>query len=336
MIPLSTDRYAAVRALTEDFSHLGCLFSVIDGTLPGKVYTDSARAPRAAFVTTPDGMILLGDAGRSSFNHSVSDLFFRKIRPAALQAGEHSYEFFCDDSWEPALYREILTGIRPMRHDIHYYRFSRPSVPDWRGLVPADMALLPIDGRFLGRRHLKNFGEVIQRVDEWGSAANFLQNGFGFCLIDGDVIVSRCMADCVSGSSCEIGIGTDPDYRRRGFAALTVTATVEFCLHRGLEHIGWHASDTNLPSQKTAETCGFERALTYPGYYGCYEPSAHLFEYGMYSIYKRGDYQQAFDCFENLLRSNSLDDERVRRVYDVFLQSRQERFAEQWRTLFKE
>jgi len=129
--------------------------------------------------------------------------------------------------------------------------------------VPPGYAMAPVDSLLFARQDLVNLDEVQDRTSAW---TDFARDGFGFCLIHGDTIVSHCIPDCVSGDACEVGVGTHGDYRRRGLGALTVAATVEYCLDHGLPAIGWHCLANNRGSQRVAEKVGFELTGAYIQY----------------------------------------------------------------------
>jgi GNAT superfamily N-acetyltransferase len=110
-----------------------------------------------------------------------------------------------------------------------------------------------VDQAFLARPDLVHLDDLRERTTTW---ADFVRDGFGFCLLHGTTIVSHCLTDCVSGSGCELGVATHRDYRRRGFGTLTVAATVEYCLEHHLPTIGWHCWANNRGSQRVAEKVG--------------------------------------------------------------------------------
>jgi RimJ/RimL family protein N-acetyltransferase len=105
----------------------------------------------------------------------------------------------------------------------------------------------------------------------WGSTAAFLAKGFGFVTLYAKAValqvVSWSLADCRSGDACEIGIRTVKEHRRRGLAAITAAATVEYALSHDFSRVGWHCSEDNLGSIGTAEKVGFERERNYSLYH---------------------------------------------------------------------
>jgi RimJ/RimL family protein N-acetyltransferase len=140
--------------------------------------------------------------------------------------------------------------------------------PSWRDRVPEGYRLAPVDRRLLGRTDLKNHAQVADWVAGWHSTDDFMQNGFGFCLVcDGAAeIASWCIADTVLGERCEIGVTTDVGHRRRGLAATVVGAAVEYCVKHRFTEIGWHCLASNAGSIAVATKVGFELERAYDGY----------------------------------------------------------------------
>src|SRR5262249_2169826 len=132
----------------------------------------------------------------------------------------------CDsEDWRSTL--DDLFEKRVVLEPRLYYEFERPLL-DWRSLLPADVSMAAVDADFLQRTSLKNMPAVTDWIQEnWLSQEYAMKYSFGRCLVHDTVIASWCLVDCVSGTRCEIGIHTDPAFRKRGYAALTVSAVVE-------------------------------------------------------------------------------------------------------------
>lgn len=156
-------------------------------------------------------------------------------------------------AWE-STFGALLTCKFARPYPRHYYTFRSFLLPGWREQVPPGYEMAQVDRAFLARQDLAQLDDVRERITEW---TDFARDGFGFCLLHDGAIVSHCIADCVSGSQCEVGITTHRDYRRRGLGALTAAATVEYCLQRRLPTIGWHCWANNRGSQRVAEKVGF-------------------------------------------------------------------------------
>jgi RimJ/RimL family protein N-acetyltransferase len=178
----------------------------------------------------------------------------------------------------------VLGVDLPLLFRASYYAFRGLAV-DWRRRVPAGFRMRRVDRALLEDAGVVNREVVAHKIEtNWNSVEDFVERGPGFCLVHGDTIVSECLADCVVGDRCEIGIWTDERYRRRGLATLTVAATVEGCLARGLTSIGWHCANNNVASRRTAERVGFEKVAEYPIYWVCFDRQRNLLANGMYSL----------------------------------------------------
>lgn len=88
-------------------------------------------------------------------------------------------------------------------------------------------------------------------------------------IVDGDKVVAHCHEDMVVGARVEVGIWTDPRYRRQGLARLAVAAVIEMARSRGLRRMGWHCLASNKGSQAVAMKSGFAVAAEYEAYGAC-------------------------------------------------------------------
>jgi RimJ/RimL family protein N-acetyltransferase len=155
--------------------------------------------------------------------------------------------------------------------------------------VPEGFAVVPVDAALLARRELRNHEAVAEwGIGNWGEQDDFLARGLGMVVIHGDTIASWCLMDCAVGPRCEIGIATDPDYRRRGLAALATAATVAACLARGFARIGWHCWTRNRGSRRVAERVGFAHVGTYTNDWCLTDPTRHAAERALHAA-RRGD-----------------------------------------------
>ena len=257
---LGKDDHARALPLAQDAPHHLTLTAAVEGSSPGTIWVDDPQHPHAALFATPEGEFLVG-----RHDKDVSQAFAEFITHELLPGGNTDGWWLCwlhywPDDWRPVL-QTMLAGHHHVDVHQHYYSFRRPAAQS-PGDPPPDYRLQRVDAELLGESEGRNVGRIKRYAkSNFGSISDFLEKGFGLCLMHGPDAVSWCMADCVSGHRCEVGIHTDPHHRRRGFASLTLAATVEFCLGSGLTDIGWHCWSTNAASAATAERVGFERVL---------------------------------------------------------------------------
>ncbi len=274
--------------------------AVFEGTCPGGIYVDDSVNPKTALIVSPEGYYLAGYAHNDEFNRELKQLFDEKIIPEKIKEGEENISLnYSPPAWEDNM--EIILGDKfPLKVQGYYYKFDELRI-DWREIVPPGFSMVQIDEDLLRKTDLKNSGEVLHwSKKNWKSTDDFLKRGFGFCLLHEDTIVSWCLADCVSGSRCEIGIETDENYWRRGFATATVAATVEYCLSHGFTEIGWHTGTTNVGSYKTAEKVGFVRVLEDEYYFSWFYPVDNFIEHG-YFCWLDNNFRESAEWFERAI-----------------------------------
>jgi RimJ/RimL family protein N-acetyltransferase len=239
--------------------------AVIDGICPGRVWVDKLSSPSTALIDTPEGHFLAGERPRGTVAASLR----RLITETIYQRGRvEDWWLFClhypDQDWRKTL-EGLLGETYPVWDYQQYFILERLRL-DCREGLPEGFVVRRVDEDLLADDHLANVNRLRSyATSNFGSLAAFSENGFGFCTVHGKEIASWCMADCVSGNRCEIGIHTVEQYRKRGLATRTVAAAIEYCLSRGLEHIGWHCWSNNLASGATARAVGFVKVLDHYG-----------------------------------------------------------------------
>jgi GNAT superfamily N-acetyltransferase len=236
--------YIRIRPIVAGLADHLSIQAVIDGTVTGQIWVDNGPAPQTTFIRTPEGQYLAGTPTNLAFNQALADLLL------AMPSVSLTYY---PDTWESTL-AALLPCKFAREYSRRYYTFRQFLLPNWRDLVPPGYEMAQVLPQFLARQDLVNLDEVRERTTEW---TDFARDGFGFCLVHGNTIVSHCIADCVSGGACELGIATHNAYRRRGLGTLTLAATVEYCLDHHLTAIGWHCITNNYGSQRVAEKVGF-------------------------------------------------------------------------------
>ena len=300
---LAKNDYEKVRSIfTELQAYNLIIAAVIEGTSPGRIYVDDVSKPKTAFMCSVEGYYLAGYEGNATFNSGLRKLIAETIFAGdTVREGEWELDLrFLPGTWEARL-EAILEGLDrpPIKFDRRHY-VCRESKVDWKAQIPAGFSIQRVDEKLLTRPELTMPDHLINWMKiNWGSIEDFMQKGFGFCTLHGEKVVCWCMADCVSGDACEVGIRTHPDYRRRGLATLTVAATVDYCLTHGFASVGWHCDKDNLGSVGVAEKAGFEKERDYVGYSYMFDKVDHLAVTGYYAFIAK-QYREAAECYEKV------------------------------------
>jgi len=282
---LAKNDYEKVRSIfTELQAYNLIIAAVIEGTSPGRIYVDDVSKPKTAFMCSVEGYYLAGYEGNATFNSGLRKLIAETIFVGdTVREGDWELDLrFLPGTWEARL-EAILEGLDrpPIKFDRRHY-VCRESKVDWKAQIPAGFSIQRVDEKLLTRPELTMPDHLINWMKiNWGSIEDFMQKGFGFCTLHGEKVVCWCMADCVSGDACEVGIRTHPDYRRRGLATLTVAATVDYCLTHGFASVGWHCDKDNLGSVGVAEKVGFEKERDYVGHSCMFDKETNNINYNI-------------------------------------------------------
>jgi RimJ/RimL family protein N-acetyltransferase len=297
MRELEANAFERVRPLLEGMEHNLILAAVIEGSSPGRIWTDDVDEPRTAMMRTPEGHYLMGRLPHAERTASLQAFIVGEMLPEAREAGWGCFGLhYPDRTWETLL-AELFAEWEQV-WDYQRYFVLRELRADWRDGLPAEFRMKRVTEMLLGQSGLTNVGLLRGWAEgNFGSVPEFERNGFGFCIMRGEDIASWCMAGCVSGHRAEMGIQTDERYRRRGFAKRAAAAAAEHCLANGATDIGWHCWSANLASAATATAVGFEEVLQHPGINAWFSRCDGLLVRGNQCLLRQ-QHAEAAECYE--------------------------------------
>jgi RimJ/RimL family protein N-acetyltransferase len=260
---------------------------VINGDNEGKMWIDDPKNPKTGVLVDNEYSIyLVGDSSNSDLNKEISNLIHNKIlleaRKIAEQLGNEWVIFYDHDNWKKIFEQDMkIVDYLPLKRK--YYLLEQYFPIKWREKIPTGYSMNFIDFEFLNRKNLKNFNKVTDYIKHsWKSKEDFLNRGFGFCLVkDNTILTSWCIADWVTNGKTEIGVETDENFRRKGHAMLVSSAAVDYCWKNNIK-VGWHCSSHNIASQKVAEAVGFNLAKEYDVIMGSFDKAHLLWENAWY------------------------------------------------------
>ena len=275
MYELERGDYARVRALYKEWGHYLSVSAVLDGRCPGKVWADDLSEPRTGLLWEfAEGELFLASPGADeALSRSLNRCILERVYAEAREM-PHLSEFtlYCEPlAWEGQL-DIVLRDTHPMMHHRKCFALKKLRA-DWRGMIPEGFVLTEIDGELFSRTDLANHDVMAEWVlGLWRTPEDYQEQDIGTCLLHDNEVVSWCASEFTSlpARACEVGIYTSEAYRRQGFATLTAAATVERCLERGIEHIGWHCWSRNVASAATARKVGFELVAEHRVYNACF------------------------------------------------------------------
>jgi len=132
-----------------------------------------------------------------------------------------------------------------------------PVLADLRRRLPNGYEIRPIDRQLLERCEWRSDMEFF-----CGSANNFLANGLGLCLMNGDEAIVEAYVSSFGEKDAEIGAVTREAYRGRGYAPITCAYLIQACAQRGYGAY-WSCDVENKASVRVAQKLGFRKERAY-------------------------------------------------------------------------
>jgi len=255
MYKLTPEKYRLVKPLIQDCSAELSVFTVLEGIMPGDVYVDSDQKPRSALIRTSETVVLAGTPYNTQFNEFIK----------ANVLGYWENFMFDTPDWETKI-PEFHKNPFIRRYTRRHLTCNNLVYTNYRNDLRPGFTLKQIEPEKLAAEGLKNTDIVMKWVGNWGNFENFRQNAAGFIIHNDDTIVSWSVTDCVFGDKAAIGIVTDQDFRRMGFAAIVSAANADYWFENGKRELDWLCIAVNKGSQATAKKLGFELKQEYYTY----------------------------------------------------------------------
>jgi RimJ/RimL family protein N-acetyltransferase len=227
-------------------------YAVMEKIQPGRIFVDIKINTTACFITSLGGRYLVaGNVANTDFNRMVAAYLSDK------QNHTNYYDLYASsESWINH-FKGVLQGqIVPLSRSTFKFNYSKfHHLKNWRNELPEGFVMKLMD-RALYEKFQNEMDPSYRLV--WESTDNFLENGFGFCILFEDQIACVCNSFYVGGGSSEIDIVTIEKYRRKGLATLTCAAFIEKCLEHNIQP-NWNCDAGNQASKQLASKLGFEK-----------------------------------------------------------------------------
>jgi RimJ/RimL family protein N-acetyltransferase len=265
MIELNRGDYYRAMHLFKDLPYIPPR-SVLLGMTPGRVFVDKTDHPQASLIWTRWGFAYLaGDSNRKEFIQHLHDHTLDELVAHTVGREKGFLLFPCNPGWETQL-SLLLEGRRPNKIYRRNFTFNPSNFSNnygWLNRLPSGFRIYRIDQQLLDQTK-NRISEEIEA--SWGSTKDFLNCGFGFCLMHGEDIISLCTSPFIAGREVEVCIRTDPHYRSKGYATVTALAFLEYCLLNDLAP-NWECPWDHVASRALAARLGFENPVDRPVYY---------------------------------------------------------------------
>jgi len=261
--------------LTEPFKKvtINNLFarSVIEHKVAGKIFVDNLDNPKTYYVVHPYGMTLLfGNCNNEVFNNSFRDysLNINQVRDKDewMQAFPNNWDNVLNELFKNRLIKSAennankKTGVIELNTRVNF-KFNHDKYLNFKktNLVP-EIKIVRTDKQIF--RNMK--GSVVPFYF-WDNEDDFLKNGVGFSLFYNNKLASTAYSSYIHDDKFELGIETVEEFRGRGFAELTCSALIDYCIENNYEPI-WSCRLENFGSYKLAQKIGFIPTAEIPYY----------------------------------------------------------------------
>ena len=227
-------------------------FGVLDGDVLGTILTDNPSNPTRGLVRESGlgATFVGGHIDSIALNQTVNEL--RKV-------GDVGFSFW------PGEKGNILLPPNPdvMTPDLAL-KFSDRSahVTDLKALmyrIPEGCDIRPMDSQIMDRCL---WGDAY--IKAHGSAEAFLARGLGFCLMDGDEILSEAYATHFSTGIFEMATVTREEHHGRGYSTIICAHAIQACEELGYGTL-WFCRKTNLASVAVAGKLGYTQMRVFGG-----------------------------------------------------------------------
>jgi RimJ/RimL family protein N-acetyltransferase len=148
---------------------------------------------------------------------------------------------------------------------IKHKRINFRFVPKKYARARKDLNLKAHDFKRIDENMFSNISGSVVPKKFWDGASDFRQKGIGFSLLKNGRIAASSFSSFVHDNMLELGMETEPEFRRKGFASIITAKLIDYCLERDLEPI-WACRDGNKASYNLAVKLGFEPVAYLPYY----------------------------------------------------------------------
>jgi RimJ/RimL family protein N-acetyltransferase len=222
-------------------------YGVLDGQLPGRIFTDDVVNPtRIAVQESVDGTVYLG----GSFDSERLQQLITDLR----RDSDVLFGMWHDDE------RLKLLPPNPDYDGLTLDFTGRPighGLANYLGQLPAGCEVRRMDSDLLERSLDRDY-----TLDVFGTAENALKKGIGYCLLKDSEVVSEAFAAPLIRYRLEMGTKTHPDHRGKGYATLVCAHLIRTCEQLGFDTY-WNCAKQNLASAVIARKLGYRNEREY-------------------------------------------------------------------------
>ncbi len=221
----------------------------------GTIYVDSTDDPKVGWWSFNIMNAVAGESDSEAARYVIEEFPYMKL----LNVPDKGWEDLVRSAWGMDIFALPRTSLSAETLDIEHIRELKEQLPNGFTLQRVDReSITNLADKTMGLHILQFFG----------TSEDFLEHGFGFCIKDGEKVVSMASTFTPYSDMIEIEIETydSPEYRRKGLATVAGAALIEYALEKGLTP-NWDAQ-TQI-SVKLAEKLGYSNPKPYEAFIRC-------------------------------------------------------------------
>ncbi len=246
-------RTETILPLLGDDSYALFAKAVLFGRAQGSVYLDDDRCPKVAAILSAEEercyfTLRSCDGNAEAWATALTETV---LRDQHEENGAH-IEFFLSPEADGSV-RALFDGMKACWNPAFLYSWHAGRIIDPPVTVPEGFFLQAITAEFLASEGIENLDLIL---DEWDERDDGVDGVRGFCLLSGSMVAAVCHVDFRCGDAVELGVITDPAFRRKGLAAAAAGNAIRYFIERGIKHVVWHAPVDYKGSCSTASRCG--------------------------------------------------------------------------------
>lgn len=235
---------------------------VVVGNNAGRVWVDNLENPASAIVWS-DGLQcfqFMGSKTNQVFYKKLNTFIENTIISFLKEKKLDFFEFSADlEELYPLIYN-ALSGREIKENWQHVYKSNANPLGNNKVTIPKPYCLHQIDRSFLSsisnEKMVSNPEFLINYIEQfWGSVENFLNLGYCYGAINEGKIVSFGITSFLYDKTFSIGVETLEQHRRKGLASTLVNILLIELYSKGY-NVWWDCMDSNIASQKTAQSTG--------------------------------------------------------------------------------
>ncbi len=242
---LNNQEYSKINHLVKDIEHNHVVINaVVNGMTPGKIIVDDKNEPKSALVYQQDGFYyLISPNCDLEFLKSFHNLLFEEWKIDILELFFYPNQLFDE-------IKHILGNRKFISFNRHEYRLNQQRFKQ--------VSIKKLDSSY----HLVKMNkEIIEQfgisLDTWKSVDDFIKKGLGYCIINNDEVISKCLSYFQHDNQLELGVDTKEDYRKQGLASIVCSTLIKDALHCH-QDVSWSCWQFNEASNMLAKKLGFE------------------------------------------------------------------------------